>query len=337
MGMTGQAALRAGVIGLGNMGWRHAELLTRLAGVDLCAVADVEPARLGEARAAFRVPAYASWEELLDGEGPDVVLVCTPPRQHAGPVLAAIERGMHVFVEKPIARELDDARALAEAARAKGVVAAMGYQWRAIDFLDELRAELATQTIGMVEGRSIGPSLARPWFVSWRDGGGILLELASHDIDLQRALAGEVVSVQAAASDPPIAAGVEAGVPSVMSITMRFVSGALGAIQVAWLAPDLPTCWAVDVVTDEGAFYVALDPDFVLRGRSRGQPFDRVVKRDPREANIVRFLGAARAGNPRAVACDFTDGLQTLAVALACDEALRSGRAIAVDEARTTA
>jgi predicted dehydrogenase len=320
------------VVGLGSMGWRHAATLARMSGVSLRAVADPVPERLGEAREEWGAAVYQSWEDLLEHEAVDALFVCTPPLAHAAPALAALERRMAVFVEKPIARELEEAHALVDAQRAAGAVAAMGYQWRAIDFLAEVRSELAEQRVGLLTGRSIGQSRSRPWFVDWDQGGGVLLELASHDIDLQRALAGEVVSVQAAATDVPIAAGVVPGVTSVLSLTLQFRSGALGAVQVAWLADGLPTSWALDVVTDRAAYYIALDPTFTLSGMSNGRPLRGTVAKAPSETNIEQFIGAVRTGEPDAVCCTLEDGAKTLAVSLACDRALATMATVNVDE-----
>jgi myo-inositol 2-dehydrogenase/D-chiro-inositol 1-dehydrogenase len=320
------------VVGLGSMGWRHAATLARMPGVRLAAVADPVPERLGGAHDAWGAATYASWEELLERAAVDALFVCTPPLAHAAPALAALERRLAVFVEKPIARGLEEAHALVEAQRAAGTVAAMGYQWRAIDFLDEVRSGLADQRVGLLTGRSIGQSRSRPWFVDWEQGGGVLLELASHDIDLQRALAGEVVSVQAAATDVPIAAGVTPGVASVLSLTLRFRAGALGAVQVAWLADGLPTSWALDVVTDSAAYYIALDPTFTLTGMSNGRPLRGTVAKPPSEANIEQFIRAVRAGDPAAVCCTLEEGAKTLAVSLACDRALATMATVNVDE-----
>jgi predicted dehydrogenase len=328
--MSTNQQVAAAVVGLGSMGWRHAETLQSMAGVDLRAVADLDPDRRLAARQRWNVAVYSSWEDLLERESLDALVVCTPPMTHAAPALAAFERQLAVFVEKPIARHLGEATALVEAQRRSGAVAAVGYQWRAVDFVAELRDAVSEHRLGLLAGRSIGPSRPRPWFIDWEEGGGVLLELASHDIDLQRAIAGEVASVQAAATDVPIAAGVEAGVRSVVSITLRFRSGALGAVQVAWLARGLPSSWALDVVTDRAAYYAVLDPHFTLEGMVDGRAVSRTAGRAPAAANLARFVSAARAGNPDDVFCDLADGARTLAVTLACELAISSGGTITI-------
>src|SRR5262249_62029878 len=95
------------------------------------------------------------------------------------------------------------------AAERSGTVCAVGYQWHALDLLEDLPGLLAGQQIGLLVGMSIGPTQSRPWFVDMRAGGGNLLERGSHHLDLVRTVGGEVVSVQAAGGAGP--AGPRAG------------------------------------------------------------------------------------------------------------------------------
>jgi predicted dehydrogenase len=295
--MSADGKVAVAVVGLGGMGWRHAETLRSMAGVELRAVADLDADRRAAAHERWEVATYSSWEDLLEREPLDALFVSTPPLAHAAPALAALERQLAVFVEKPIARHLDEANALVEAQRRSGAVAAVGYQWRAVDFVEELREAVGAHRLGLLAGRSIGPARLRPWFTDWAQGGGVLLELASHDIDLQRASAGEVVSV-----------------------------------QVAWLARGLPPSWALDVVTDRAAYYAVLDPHFTLGGMVDGRTVSRAAGRAPAAANVARFVGAVRAGDPGDVFCDLADGARTLAVTLACEDAIATGETVTVGD-----
>src|SRR5919204_845896 len=112
--------MRVGVIGAGWIAEEHVAILARLDGVELAAVCDVDEAR---ARAlAGEAAVYADWRELLDRERPDAVFVCTPPLVHREVTVDALGRGIHVYLEKPIARGLEDARAIVAAADASDAV-----------------------------------------------------------------------------------------------------------------------------------------------------------------------------------------------------------------------
>src|SRR5204862_8362881 len=118
----------------------HAAILRRLEDVELAAVCDIDEARAREL--AGSGAAYTDWRELLERETPDAVFVCTPPMLHRDAVVEALARRIHVYLEKPIARGLDDAKAIMQAAEESAAVRAVGYQWRAVEALDDLREAL---------------------------------------------------------------------------------------------------------------------------------------------------------------------------------------------------
>ena len=185
-------SLRMGMIGAGWIAGEHVASIAVLDGVALTAVADLDGERAGRLAAAPGATAYDDWRAMLDRERLDAVVVCTPPMAHRDPCLAALERGLGVYLEKPVARTHEDARAIGEAVRSANAVVAVGYQYRAIDFLPDLRSAVEDDALGLLASYSVGSTAGRPWFVHQAEGGGQVLERASHHIDLQRAIAGEV-------------------------------------------------------------------------------------------------------------------------------------------------
>jgi myo-inositol 2-dehydrogenase/D-chiro-inositol 1-dehydrogenase len=318
------------VIGAGWIAEEHVAILRRLDGVELAAVCDVDEAR---ARAlGGDAAAYTDWRELFDRESLDAVFVCTPPMLHREMTVEALGRGVHVYLEKPVARGLEDARAIVDAAAASDAVCAVGYQWRAVEVLDDLREALAGQEVGLLIGIGTGPTKSRPWFLNRVQGGGNLLERASHGIDLARAIAGEVVSVQTTASTVPLAqsAGERGDIEDAAAITLRFASGAVGTSSIAWTRDGLPGRYSVDVVATESSLRLDLDPTFTLRGVSRGGEIDAGMTQHPIERGVRRFFEAAEAGDKSRVFCTPADAAGSLAVVIACEEALTSGGAVDV-------
>ena len=325
------AGTRVAVIGAGWIAQEHIAALSRL-GARLVAVCDVDESRVRAAADPVGVAAYTDAEELLERERPDAVVVCTPPLTHRTVATAAFERGVHVYLEKPIARTPDDAEAIVEAAAAHGVVCAVGYQWHALDLLDDLRRALADQRVALLVGRNIGPTQSRPWFLDRAQGGGNVLERGSHHIDLQRALAGEVVAVQAAPSRVLVGqrGGDRGDIEDAAALVLRFASGALGTIVVAWTPPGTPGIYALEVVAEEATFSLDLDPNFRLDGVSRGEPVSAAIRQHPFERSLARFLEAAAALDPSLVFCTPADAARTLAVAEACERAVDGGGLVSV-------
>src|SRR4029079_14107430 len=134
-------------------------------------------------------------------------LVLTPPRLHREVSVSALERGLPVYLEKPVAHDLDDARAIVDAVARTGVVCAIGYQWRAIDWVPDVRDLFADRALGLLAVRMFGATAGRTWFTDQAAGGGQVLERASHGIDLVQAIAGPAVRVSATGVNVPLAGG----------------------------------------------------------------------------------------------------------------------------------
>jgi predicted dehydrogenase len=270
---------------------------------------------------------------MYEREELDVVWVCTPPLHHRGPTLAALEAGIHVYLEKPIARTVGDAEAIvAAAAAASGTVCAVGYQWHATELLSDARRALDGQRVGMLVGRNFGPVSGRPWFMDRAQGGGQLLERGSHHIDLQRAIAGDIAAVQATAASVRLAQadGPRGNIEDAITLLFHFASGALGSVHTAWSRDGQPELYAVDILAADATIALELGPDrFRIGGRAGGRDLAAEYG-EPMHRSIARFLDAVRAGDPAAVPCTPADALQTLRVALTCERALESGTVVSV-------
>jgi myo-inositol 2-dehydrogenase / D-chiro-inositol 1-dehydrogenase len=326
--VTGGPVLRAGIVGAGWIGQQHADALARRDDIAVTAVCDTDPRRAAAVATASGAQTFADWRQLLETAPLDAVWVCTPPRHHAGPAVTSLERGLALYLEKPIARSLGEARSIVEAAARSGSVCAVGYQWHAAEVLDDALRILAGRTVGCLVAQSVGGTKSRSWFLDRAQGGGNLLERGSHHIDLARALAGEVVAVQAAASSVPLAPrpGRAGDIDDAVTMVLQFASGGVGVIVVAWTSDSLPGSYWVEVTAQDAALRLDLDPHFRLSGTSSGAPVAAVSQSSPFDRSVDRFIAAVRSDEPGGVCCAPGDALRTLAVASAAEAALVSGR-----------
>jgi myo-inositol 2-dehydrogenase / D-chiro-inositol 1-dehydrogenase len=320
---------RIGILGAGWIAADHVDALRKRDDAEVVAVCDLDLERARKV-APEGASVYERWEDVLERERLDAVWVCVPPLAHREPTVAALGRGIHVYLEKPIARSTDDADAIVAAADRSAAVCAVGYQWHATEVLDDLRAALDGQEISLLAGRSIGPTGSRPWFLDRAQGGGNVLERGSHQIDLARAIAGDVVRVQAAASSVLLgqAEGDRGDIEDAATLVLHHANGALATIVLAWTRQGLPGIYGVDVVATEATLQLALDPEFALRGVSKGAAVEARSAQHPFERSIARFREAARAGDKERVFCTPRDAARTLAVAHACERALESGETV---------
>jgi myo-inositol 2-dehydrogenase / D-chiro-inositol 1-dehydrogenase len=338
------AHVRIGFVGAGAVVGHHLAVLAGQPDVEIAAVCDVDEQRAQAVAAGVGARPYLDWAEMLAREQLDALFVCVPPTLHAPAAVAALERGLATYLEKPLARTLADGEAIVAAWRASGTVCAVGYQWRSLDVLEDLRAALGGAAPGMLISRSMGPTegargdLAhtgpgRPasWFTDPRTSGGILFELGSHDVDLQLALAGPATSVQASAGRGLLAvAGRSSDLDDAIAILLRFEGGGIGAVHVAWSDAGRAPVYSLDVLAPEIALHLELDPVLELRGRARGAEIEARASVGPRVSSVSRFLAAVRSGDADAVPCSPADALGTLSVLLACETAIASGERVAL-------
>lgn len=202
-------AVRTAVIGCGDISALHLAAIATVPGATLVAVCDIDPGRLAAASVANEVPGYADHLQLFDAAKPDVVHICTPHHTHADLAVAALERGIHVILEKPLAHTREEADRLVKAAEASGARIAVCFQNRYNAPVQAAFAALATGDLGAVLGasatvlwhRTADYYLDRPWRGRWATGGGgLLMNQAIHTLDLVQWLVGPVSSVRGNAS-----------------------------------------------------------------------------------------------------------------------------------------
>ncbi len=332
--------MKIGFVGAGAITEHHLGNLREQPDVEVAAVCDIDGERAQVVAERAGASAFTRWEEMLAAGGLDALFVCTPPIHHAAPAIAAFERGLAVYLEKPLARSLADGEAIVAAWQSGGTVCAVGYQWRSLDVVAQLRTLLGGTQPGLLVSRSFGPTegarhdleQGAAWFADPAISGGLLFELASHDIDLQIALAGPVESVQATAGSGLLALACRppSRLDDAVSVLLHFAAGGIGACHVAWSTEQSPPLYALDVQTADAALELVLDPAFELRGSARGAEISLRGSEHPRLSTITRFLDAARRGDPAAVPCTPADALATLRALLACEQAIASGERVPV-------
>ena len=324
--------MRIGLIGCGWIAETHLANLSAL-GEQVACVCDPDPERRAWAAGLTGAEAFADWQSLLENGEPEALIVCTPPRLHREVTVEGLERGLPVYLEKPVARDLDEARVIVDAAERTGVVCAIGYQWRAITWVPQVRELFAGRRLGLLAVRMFGATAGRTWFTDQAAGGGQVLERASHGIDLVQAIAGPAVSVAATGANVPLAGDdrpADSEIDDVLALTLQLERGAVATVQVVWQRADLPRTYELDVIGDGARIEGVLDPEFRARGLADGTSVDLQDEGAPSAHGMERFLAAARAGAPGEVACTPAQATASLATALACEQALKTGARVTV-------
>ncbi len=172
------------------MGRNHARVYNEMPDVELAAAVDLNQALASEAARLYGAQAYADYRAMLGEVRPAVVSVAVPTQYHCRVTLDALEAGCHVLVEKPIAATLSEARDMIERANELSRTFAVGHVERYNPAIIELKRRLADGELGRVfqiHAQRLGPFPARV-----RDM-GVVVDLATHDLDIMRYLMGKRV------------------------------------------------------------------------------------------------------------------------------------------------
>jgi UDP-N-acetyl-2-amino-2-deoxyglucuronate dehydrogenase len=232
-------ALRVGILGFGGAGQAHLKYFDCVDGCQVTKIYDAKPSGLDRARAmapgvAVTGALDAFWSDL------DAVSVCTPDATHADYIVAALERGLHVLCEKPLTDSTDGVRRILAAERRGRATVAVVHQMRFVPLHQKIRRQLEAGALGVVsymEGYYVHDLRERA-FVNddWRrtDNATPLVYSGCHMVDLLRWFAGaddEVVEVFAAANHRAFPEYPES---DLTLVTLRFRSGLLGKVLVAF-------------------------------------------------------------------------------------------------------
>jgi predicted dehydrogenase len=227
--------LRVGLVGCGFIGQRHLRNLCGFPDARVVAVADPAPERAARAAAMAGARPYASHVDLLDGHELDALFVCVPPFAHGGPELDALERGLPLFVEKPLSADLAVSDRVMAAVSRAAVPTAVGYQWRYLDTLELAQAIMSERPPRLALGRWFTSTPRAPWWHVRALSGGQLVEQATHLFDVVRLLMGDVVRMFSAGSRIPRPAFPDADVEDVSTVALQFASGAVATISATCL------------------------------------------------------------------------------------------------------
>jgi predicted dehydrogenase len=323
------SATRIGLIGAGFIAGQHADILAGWSDVAVVAVADPVEPRSRELAARYGAQPFASHVELLEDCEVDALFICVPPYARGAPELAAVDRGLPFFVEKPLAADLETAERTAEVVAGAGVATAAGYHWRYLETTRRAQEVLAGCRARLVLGYWFDTTPPVAWWSQAALSGGQMVEQTTHLLDLARYLVGEVEEVYGASA--PAAAGVS----PVSATILHFASGALGSFA-ATCVLNHKFGAGLQILCDGLAMELS---EFDLRAESGyGEPLIELCSNAAERNGIRRaamalqdraFLDAVQ-GKPNRVRVTYEEALRTHRLAIAVTRSAVLGQRLPV-------
>jgi predicted dehydrogenase len=307
--------LRLGLVGGGWISGLHLEALERLARTRLVGVVAGRRETAETVTARWGGMSFDGVDEMLDEVAPDIVYVAVPPYRSVTVGERLVERGIPFLIEKPLAASDGDGPArLADAIDRAGLIVAVGYHLRALDIMAEVRQRLAVDPPRLVVARWLDRTPPPAWWGRVDEGGGQVVEQATHLYDLARLILGEAVVVGAASTRDPAASPAGVDVADATAAVLRFDGGAVGSfansrrlasavIEVQFVSDGLLTTLEKRPDRGQGDWHARFDDGTNVRAiRAEADPYER---------QAAAFLDAVEAADPDGVLSSYRDALAT--------------------------
>ena len=316
--------VKIGCIGCGGNARGHMTRLGEVEGARVVAVCDLVEDLAQQAAELTGGEVYTDFRRMLEREDLDAAYLSIPVFAHGEPEMAVIGRRLPFLVEKPVARQMDLALRIQEAAESAGVMTCVGYQLRYCGSADIAREVLADETTNLAVGKYwCGSGRGDPtrWVRQFEKSGGQLVEQATHTIDMVRFLVGEVAEVTARKALRQLH---ETDCADVHAVTFEFENGALGSLTTTW-AYD-PGDWSnanlLDILYGQSMMNWSSTGVVITSGE------DVQERTGPGPSIDSVFVEAVRGGDASKIRSDYADGVKSLAVSLAAVASAETGSAV---------
>ncbi|WP_460798131.1 Gfo/Idh/MocA family protein [Microbacterium sp. GXF0217] len=322
--------IRVGLIGAGGISRVHADAWRTLgAHVTVASHSGAE-----ELAAEYGMSTAPDIVTLLAAV--DVVDIVTPSGTHAAIALAAIEAGVHVICEKPLAPTAAEAQRIVDAAAAGGVRLFPAHVVRYFPEYARVKAQIDAGAVGAVASQRLfrrGTAPTVPWFFRESTGGGVIRDLMIHDIDQALWLAGPVVSVSAA-QDPSTKADVVPA-PVTALVALNHANGTRSHLEATWGAPGTTFRTGVEIVGSLGRITYDSAADAATRTGTASAATDHLPPVSPNDSpylsQLADFVAAIRQDADARVSG--ADGVAAIAVAEAAYASIATGEPVSLTPA----
>ena len=319
--------LMVGFIGVGGMGGAHLDRVSKIPKAKIVAVCDIVADRAKERATAYRAAPYMDYREMIDRERLDAVWVCVPPFAHSDEVPLCAERGIHVFIEKPIALTMEVARRIQTSTEKAGIKTWVGYHLRQLLAVKRVKELLEREggPIGMAAGYWWGGVAGGPEFW-WRRrelSGGQVVEQTTHIFDLARFLVGDVERVYAELDTILNKDELNFTIEDVSVVTLRFKNKAVGVITGTSGAKPGGSYVGLKVLAKRMQVEVAGSTARVFKGQ---ESMEVKSTNDPYHDEDLKFIEAILEDKPTEV--PISEGVKSLEVSLAAVESSEKGKVV---------
>ncbi|TKJ45767.1 hypothetical protein CEE34_09735 [Candidatus Aerophobetes bacterium Ae_b3a] len=317
--------LKIGFIGAGGIANWHLEHLSKIEGTKIVSLCDVNKKRVEAAAKKWNAKPYTDYERMLEEQELDALYICTPPFAHGNMEISATERGIHLFIEKPIGLSLKKAKEIEVAITKNKIVTSVGYQRRYEDIVDRICSILKENRAGLFMGYWMEGMPSVDWWRRKEKSGGQLIEQTTHIFDLARYLFGKVEKVFAVEKKGLMEDVKNYNIEDASCVTLVFESGLVGTICSACFLScgekvGMNIYFKDRVIQYDGGIKI-------IESNQQSKISSSV------DAGLIEdqvFIEAVKTKDASRIRSTYSDALKTLALTLAADESMRTGRVVEI-------
>lgn len=322
--------LRIGFIGSGRMAHVHAEQLRHESDVQIVAAADHGSGRSHDFHTHWGATAFSDYRQMLDTVEMDAVYICTPTTTHAEIGLDCVERGLNLFIEKPLDLNLKLAQQLVAESERRGLVTCTCFQWRHSPAFRRAQQLVGDEPVALINLRWYWTRPPIRWMWNQEQAGGQIVDQNIHLIDGSQAFAGEIERVYAAYNRRQVNFEPEFNNWDGYALTFHYKSGAVGNCAGTYgLFPEIQKGPAIDICLRDRLIRIT-DKELILYTPTGVQSW---ANREPLHRGVNQaFVAALRASDPTLISTPLRLGLRSTAITLAANHSAQSGNAVDVDQ-----
>jgi len=313
--------IKLAFVGCGGIMQEHYQHLSAMTTVKIVGHCDLVKERAQEASSRFGGGAFTEFEAMYDKVKPNAVFIAVPPYAHCGMEEAAAIRGIHLFIEKPVAVDLETAKRIESAIRKHKVIASVGYCFRYYDTIELARQLLKGKAISLIHGMWHGDMPNVWWWRRMDKSGGQVMEQTTHLFDLVRYLCGDVAEVYAAASTGCMTNVKDFDVHDSSAVVLRLKNGATASITSSCVC-NYGGGISLDIVTPEASFTIQERCVTVREGGKTTAYYPNVNRYEEEDK---AFIDAVRSGKRTKIKSLYADALKSFQVTWAANESILSG------------
>lgn len=313
--------VKVAFVGAGGNANGHMNRVNDNPDADIVAICDVDEKRAAEAAEKFGAKVYTDQELMIETEDLDALYVSVPPFAHTTAEIRAAEKGVHLFVEKPVTLTIEKGLEIWSAIEKAGVISCVGYQVRYMSSVDLAKTFLDGKDIAMVSCARWGGLPPQAWWKVMGESGGQIVEQTTHQVDMIRYLAGEVAEVSASYATRMLNDVEGLDIPDVMAVSFKLQNGGVGC---------LTSCCGMVNGGGKGELQIVADKTVLSWGAGSvtatpgEHPELAAEQPDPPSIDQV-FIEAVKTGDASKIRSDYLDGLKSADLTFAMNESARTG------------